>query len=325
LGVNRAYPGPVRSTRFGWFSAIPRRSRLKETTMQFETREFGANVRGVNLLAANAGEIEQIKSRLYEHRAVIIKGQELTPAEFCDVAHRFGQPVPYLQSNYHHPEHPLIFVSSNVKREGQTMGVARTGGYWHSDTSFLQQPIPLTMLTPRIIPKLYRRRTDFIDLSEVYAALPAGLKNQINDALSVHSGRFRYKVREADAGLDICEILKIIDKTVAPAYHPAVITHPVTKTKILFVSSGFTVAITDASRNKLSGLRQELIDFAESGAFTKSVLWEEGDVIIWDNRYLLHKSGRYESASGDVLEQVEKEEDTMMFRISINDGYALSA
>ena len=67
-------------------------------------------------------------------------------------------------------------MSSNVKRDGKAMGVARTGGYWHSDTSFLQQPIPLTMLTPRIIPKLYRRRTDFIDLSEVYTALPADWK-----------------------------------------------------------------------------------------------------------------------------------------------------
>lgn len=293
--------------------------------MRFETREFGANVRGVNLLTASDGEISLIKSRLYEHRAVIVKDQELTPAEYCQVAYRFGQPVPYLQSNYHHPEHPLIFVSSNVKRDGKTMGVARTGGYWHSDTSFLPQPIPLTMLTPRIIPKLYRRRTDFIDLSEVYAALPAYLKNRIAGALAVHSGRFRYKVRESDAGLDISEILNIIDKTVAPAYHPAVITHPVTRAKILFVSSGFTIAITDALRNKLSGLRTQLVDFAESGAFTKSVLWEAGDVILWDNRYLLHKSGRYESPTGDVLEQVEKEEDTMMFRISINDGYALSA
>jgi taurine dioxygenase len=293
--------------------------------MQFENQDFGVAVRGVNLLNAPAEQIEAIKQRLYDDRAVIIKGQEITAADFCEIAHKFGQPVPYLQSNYHHPEHPLIFVSSNVKRDGKTMGVARTGGYWHSDTSFLAEPIPLTMLTPRVIPKLYRRRTDFIDLSEVHAALPEDLKRRIETALAVHSGRFRYKVREADVGLDISEMLAIIDKTVAPVYHPAVITHPVTGAKILFVSSGFTIGVTDAQRNKLHGLRKQLTDFAESGAFTKSVLWEEGDVILWDNRYLLHKSGRYESPTGDVLEQVEKEEDTMMFRISINDGYALSA
>ena len=293
--------------------------------MQFERREFGANVRGVNLLDATPEQIAAIQDRLYQHRAVIIKGQELSAAQFCEVSHKFGQPVPYLQSNYHHPEHPLIFVSSNVKREGKSMGVARTGGYWHSDTSFLQEPIPLTMLTPRIIPTQYRRRTDFIDLSEVYVAMPADLKARLENALAVHSGRFRYKIRKSDAGLDVSELLKMIDKTVAPVYHPAVITHPVTSAKILFVSSGFTIGITDEQRNKLTGLRQQLCDFAESGAFTKSVLWEEGDVILWDNRYLLHKSGRYESPTGDVLEQVEMEEDTMMFRISINDGYALSA
>jgi taurine dioxygenase len=297
----------------------------KESDMNFESREFGVNVRNVNLLSASADEIDQIKQRLYQHRAVIVKGQEFSPGQFCEIAHKFGEPVPYLQSNYHHPEFPLIFVSSNIKEAGKKMGVARTGGYWHSDTSFLEQPIPLTMLTPRIIPKYFRRRTDFIDLSEVYAALPEELKRQVEGALAVHSGRFRYKIRESDAGIDVSELLNLIDKTVAPAYHPAVLTHPVTGAKILFVSSGFTIEIADAMRNKLSGLRKRLIEFAESGAFTKSVVWEEGDVILWDNRYLLHKSGRYESPTGDVVEQVEKEEDTMMFRISINDGYALSA
>jgi len=293
--------------------------------MLFKKREFGVDVHGVDLRYATDGQLTAIKDRLYRHRAVIIKRQELTAADFCEVSYRFGEPVPYLQSNYHHPEHPLIFVSSNVQKDGKKMGVARTGGYWHSDTSFLQAPVPLTMLTPRIIPKLYRRRTDFIDLSEVYAALPPDLKGRIADALAVHSGRFRYKIRESDAGLDICELLNMIDKTVAPVYHPAVVTHPVTKAKILFVSSGFTVGITDAARKKIHGLRKQLTDFAESGDFTKSVLWEEGDVILWDNRYLLHKSGRYESSTGDVLEQVEKEEDTMMYRISINDAYPLSA
>ena len=293
--------------------------------MRLESREFGVNIHDVNLLQASATELETIKEQLYQRRAVIVKGQQLTAAEFCEVSHKFGQPIPYLQSNYHHPEHPLIFVSSNIKQDGKKMGVARTGGYWHSDTSFLQEPIPLTMLTPRVIPTQYRRRTDFIDLSEVYTALPQDLKDQVATALAVHSGRYRYKIRETDAGMDVCELLTMIDKVVSPVYHPAVINHPVTNAKILFVSSGFTIGITDADRNKLSGLRQRLTEFAESGAFTKSVLWEEGDVILWDNRYLLHKSGRYESPTGDVLEQVEKEEDTMMFRISINDGYALSA
>ena len=84
------------------------------------------------------------------------------------------------------------------------------------------------------------------------------------------------------------------------------------------------IGITDAARNKLSGLRQELVEFAESGEFTKSVLWEEGDVILWDNRYLLHKrslrvavrrrlgASREGKGHDDVPNQY-------------NDGYALSA
>lgn len=292
--------------------------------MRFESREFGVQVRELDIKNAGSDEIAEIKRQLYLHRAVIIKHQQLGPSDFCDIAHKFGRPEPYLQENYRHPDYPLIFVSSNVKRNGQKMGVARTGGYWHSDTSFLDRPVPLTMLTPRLIPKLYARRTEFIDMSAVYSALPADLKRLLEGAFAVHSGRYRYKVRDADAGLDIHELLDLIDRTVPPTYHPAVLEHPVTKEKALYVSSGFTIRMADAQGNKIRGLRRTLTDFAESGDFTKSVTWEVGDVIVWDNRYLIHKSGRYESRNGDLLEQIEQEEETMMFRIIIHDGLPLS-
>ena len=44
------------------------------------------------------------------------------------------------------------------------MGVARTGGYWHSDTAFLAHPVPLTLLYPQLVPRQTRRTTMFIDL-----------------------------------------------------------------------------------------------------------------------------------------------------------------
>ena len=53
-------------------------------------------------------------------------------------------------------------------------------------------------------------------------------------------------------------------------------------------------------------------------------MWQPGDVIVWDNRFLIHRSGRAENTSGDVRETAAREEETMMFRITLSDGYPLS-
>ncbi|MGD2076362.1 MAG: TauD/TfdA family dioxygenase [Gammaproteobacteria bacterium] len=289
-----------------------------------EGRSFGTVVHDVDLRSLSDGELEAIRHALYEHRVVVIKGQDLGTEEYIDFSYRFGEPQPYLQENYHHPEHPLIFVSSNVEQNGRKMGVARTGGYWHSDTSFQAEPMPLTMLYPQIIPRVWQRATLFVDMSEVYAALPAHLKAPLDKARFLHSGRWRYKVREEDAGLDITDILAMIDRHAPPVAHPAVLEHPATGERVLYGSRGFTVGIEDMPAWQSEELLRSLFDFAEQPQFVRKVFWELGDVIVWDNRFLIHRSGRAENVSGDVREAAAREEETMMFRITLSDGYPLS-
>ena len=158
--------------------------------------------------------------------------------KYCDFAKRFGFPVPYLQANYHHPEFPLIFVSSNVKKDGKQIGVARTGGYWHSDTSFEKEPKTLTMLMPKVLPRTHPRTTRFIDMAEVYAALPQATKDKLAGAEFIHSGRYRYKVRPENLGMDIFEIFQRVDGFAPPVRHLAVIEHPYTKENILYAKPG---------------------------------------------------------------------------------------
>ena len=194
---------------------------------------IGVTVRGFDAATAGADEFRALLEQVYEHKVVVLKNQSLATAEFNALSHHFGEPVPYLQSNYHHPDYPLIFVSSNVKLDGDAVGVARTGGYWHSDTSFLDEPVPLTMLYPRVVPLRTERTTLFIDLQAAYDALPGETRSELDRLQFVHSGRWKYKVRAEDAGMDISEILALIDQVQPPVSHPAVLTHPVTGAKSL--------------------------------------------------------------------------------------------
>ena len=283
--------------------------------MKTEQNAIGCSVFGVNAHALSASEMQELKDLLYKNRLIVLKGQAATEKEYCDFANRFGFPVPYLQTAYHHPDFPLIFVSSNVKQDGKQIGVARTGGYWHSDTSFETEPKVITMLMPRVLPRNFPRSTRFIDMTEVYAALPQAMKNKLAGAKFSHSGRWRYKIRPENAGMDIFEILQMIDSFAPTVLHPAVIEHPYTREKILYANRGFTIGIADRSLDESANVLREIFDFAETDRFIKEVRWSMGDIIIWDNRFLSHSSGR----NGGP------EEETMMYRITLRDAFPLCA
>lgn len=282
--------------------------------MKTEKINFGCNVRDIDAKAVTPAEFAELKDHLYRNRLIVLKDQSLNEQQYCDFANRFGFPVPYLQDNYHHPEYPLIFVSSNVKSDGKQIGVARTGGYWHSDTSFEKVPKVLTMLMPKVLPRNHPRSTKFIDMSKVYAALPQRIKDALVGADLLHSGRYRYKVRPDNVGYDIFEILQFIDMVAPPSRHPAVIEHPHTGEKVIYANRGFTIGIADRTLDESAQVLKEIFDFAETDRFVHEVRWSMGDIIIWDNRFLSHTSGRN---SGP-------EEETMMHRITLCDAYPLS-
>lgn len=267
----------------------------------------------------------QLLDLLYANKIVILKDQSLNEQQLCDLSQALGEPVPYLQKNYHHPDFPLIFVSSNIKKDGQSMGVARTGGYWHSDTAFLEQPVPLTLLYPQVIPKNSRRTTLFIDLERAYHAMPAEMKQRLSSLNFIHSGKWKYKVRQEDAGLDISEILAMIHKVQPPVLHPAVIEHPVTGQKILYATRGFTVGVDGLDTDSANALLEEVFAFVEQPRFITEFQWQLGDIILWDNRFFAHKAGRLAQDDIGAEGGGNVEEDTLVYRIILNDAYPLSA
>ncbi len=285
--------------------------------------EIGCFITDLNAVKASAEEFSAIKKLLYKHKIVILKDQNMLEQQFCDLAVALGEPIPYLQENYHHPDYPLIFVSSNVEQNGEKFGVARTGGYWHSDTSFLDYPVALTMLYPQIIPVNSRRTTLFIDLEKALDEMPTELKRCLDNRYLIQRGKWKYKVREEDVGLDMSEIMMLIHQVQPPVSHPAVIRHPATGNKTLFASRGFTIGIDGMGTDEANTLLESLFDFIEQDRFISEFQWQLGDIIIWDNRFLAHKAGRLAENNDPVSGDINKEEDTLVYRIIIRDGLPL--
>ncbi|GGX17923.1 TauD/TfdA dioxygenase family protein [Aquimarina muelleri] len=274
-----------------------------ETTQKINIKEakpneIGGIITGIDIrdLSPESEEIIEIRRAIYRNKLVVIRNQDFTPSQYVDFTKKLGTPQVYFQKNYHHPDFPEIFVSSNVNKEGEKVGVAGTGHYWHTDCQFEQNPLSFTSITPIIIPKTIRE-TRYINMHQVYNNLPDHLKEFVKDATLIHGGNNRYKVTPEDIDKSIQQLIDKMNEMVPFVKHPAVIEHPVTGDKILYASRGFTMKFDGISYEENQKILNELFDFIEKKEHIHAHSWEKGDLIIWDNRYLLHMSSPL--AAGD--------------------------
>lgn len=272
------------------------------------TTRMGAEIQGLDIRTASDEDIATIKKQLYERKLVVIRGQTPTDAQYIEFARRLGTPQIYLQPNYHHPEHKEIFVSSNEQYQGQKFGVKGTGRYWHTDYSFMPEPLPLTMLRAKTLPR-GARETHYVDMGRVLDELPADLRKAVDGRRGIHEGKYRYKVQATDIDVSIAELLEMATTLAPPAYHPAIIEHPVTGKKILYVNRGFTTGIEGLSHEEAQDALARIFEISERAEYIHTHAWDEADLLVWDNRYLLHKAGTV--AAGET---------STTYRIGIYDG-----
>jgi taurine dioxygenase len=251
---------------------------------------LGARIDGVDLRSISADTARDILAAVHEHALVRFRNQKMSVAEYLEFGQKLGEIMPYPDERYRHPEHPGVFVSSNVK--SRTMGMARSGYFWHTDLSFKPKPQPLTVLYPQQLPAA-PRETLFVHMGDVYDALPAALRSLVEGRTAKHDPALRYKVSHEDVeqNLDVGEILERGRRMFPAPTHPLVITHPATRRRMLYMNSGFTTSIDGLPHEESQAALRELFAFIERPEHVRAHSWELGEIILWDNRALIHRAG----------------------------------
>ncbi|MFN0204704.1 MAG: TauD/TfdA dioxygenase family protein [Planctomycetota bacterium] len=270
--------------------------------------KIGAEITNLNPRVLDERGANIIKDLVYRYKLVVFRGQELNNQEYIQFAKKIGTPQIYFQHNYHHPGHPEIFVSSNVPENGKKIGVAGTGRYWHTDCQFFDDPLPMTFVYPKQLPN-GRRETYYIDMERVNRELPPDLRQWIDGRRAIHEAKWRYKIQASDIDKSITEILLEFGKLTPPVTHPAVIEHPVTRAKSLYISEGFTVGIEGIQYEDAKAALQKLFKFIEREDHVHVHPWRGGDILLWDNRTLLHKASSTPPGQASVS-----------YRIGVYDG-----
>lgn len=265
-----------------------------DMTVQPLSVSLGAEVTGIDL-ASGLGDnlIASLRQTWLDHGGfMVIRGQENLSTEAhiafgTAMGPLFGAPdQPPLQdtvSRYIHPEHPEIYrVSNKLDDTGQPLGRKGAGTYWHSDVSFREQPAAASILHAVQVPPV-GGDTLFADMAEAFDALSDGMKGMLRPLNVVHD--FQVAAYQQYAKPIIVEDdLKGANRAV----HPLVRKHGETGRESLFANPGFTSHIDGMNMEESRWILEPLYRHATRPEFIYRHRWQPHDVVVWDNRSLMH-------------------------------------
>jgi taurine dioxygenase len=262
-------------------------------TQQFEIRPFdgivGAETIGLDLAAPlDDGEFTRIKDAFDRHSVMVFRDQQhLSPAAHIAFSRRFGDLEIHVQKRFLLDGFPEILIVSTDTKDGQPIGLADAGRYWHSDLSYMAEPSMGSLLHARVLPP-EGGDTLFANQHSAYETLPASLRARLDTLHAEHSYLARNEAQRAKSTAIRPDLSDEQRKTVPPVVHPLVRIHPATGRKTLFVSEGFTTRIIELPESESAGLLQELFQHQIRSEFIYRHKWREGDLVMWDNRAVLH-------------------------------------
>lgn len=259
---------------------------------RFEIRPFagaplGAEVLGLDLSRPlDDADFARVHRAHLDHGLLVFREQRITPEQQIAFSRRFGPLQIHVLKQFLLAGHPEIFIISNIKENGQPIGLGDAGKFWHSDLSYKEFPSLGSMLLAQELPE-EGGDTLFASQQLAYETLPAELRQAIEGKRAAHSYTARY-ADEVFAGVRRPTLTEAQLAEVKAVVHPVVRTHPESGRKGLFVNENFTTHILDVPEDESRQILAELFAHSARPEFIYRHRWQEHDMVFWDNRALIH-------------------------------------
>jgi alpha-ketoglutarate-dependent 2,4-dichlorophenoxyacetate dioxygenase len=159
---------------------------------------------------------------------------------------------------------------------------------WHSDSSFKAVPSLCSLLSARIVPP-EGGATLFASARAAYPSLPEALKRRAEGAVVVHD--FGWSRDQIRPGFFTAEERAVYP----PVRHPLVRVNPVNGRRSLFLGAHAS-HVEGLPLDEGRALLRTLLEHVTRPEFCYRHEWQEGDLVIWDNRCVLHRATPYDTA-----------------------------
>lgn len=251
---------------------------------------FGVLLSGVDLRQPlDDGTWAHIWEAFNEHSLLVFHGQPLTDNEQMRFSLRFGPLETTVKTLGKEDRlHPNLVELANVDEDGKLMDwtdrrmVYQSGNQmWHTDSSFKQVPAQASLLSGRQVPP-EGGETEFVSCRVAWEALAPEMQRRIEGKVAVHS--FAYSRGLIDPTL----LGPDVQQALPPVRQALVRANPLTGRKSVYIGSHAS-HIEGMPVEEGRALLKELLDLATRPERVYQHAWRQHDLVIWDNRCLLHR------------------------------------
>lgn len=261
---------------------------MQPTVTPLEDTTFGAIVTDVNLNTVDDASWRIIEDAFHEHAALVFPAQYLSEDAQVSFAMRFGE-IEVLREN------AKAIQISNKRPDGTVLEpkdfrfqTLRGNEGWHIDSTYMPLAAKAGMLSAIEVPS-HGGETELADTRAAYDALEQATRDRICDLSAYHS----LYASQAKLGY-------VVEPGAGYGYHdkgaplrPLVKVHPVTNRKALCIGR-HTYRIPGMEDADAQRLLDELLEFACQPPRVYTHNWAPGDLMVWDNRCVMHRARPYD-------------------------------
>ena len=253
-------------------------------TVETLTEHTGAEARGIDLAAPIGAETRARLNQAFSERGVlVVRGQKLSPAQVLDAVRLFGEVFHQHNTKFALPDCPEIHYISNQDKfpDGRRY---IPGEGWHTDHSNDARPPKATVLHAVTLPRA-GGDTQFANMAAAYEALPDSTKQRLEGRYAIHVYQSSHSARKLMSLPDAAK-----ERVPNAVLHPLVRVHPETGRRSIYINPIRIEGIVGMDHAEALPLLDALLAHATSERFQYRHAWEPGDLVIWDNRCMLHKA-----------------------------------
>ena len=258
---------------------------------------LGAVVTDVDLAEFDDATWEEIHAAFLKHGVLIFPGQNLDEEAQGAFALRFGN-IEKLNPKQAKP----TVQFSNQKPDGTTAQpsdpgypLMRGNEGWHTDSTYMPLAAKAAMLMALVVPP-EGGETEFADMRAAYDALSPEMQERL-EGLSAHHSLY-HSQSKAGYTHKTDHLYGFHDKG-APL-RPVIKTHPETGRKSIYTGR-HAYGIVGMAPEESEALLDALMEDACQPPRTYRHSWQVGDLVVWDNRCLMHRARPYDTNHPRVL------------------------
>ena len=257
---------------------------------------FAARADGIDLRRPlDAAEAREIETAMDRFAVLVFRDQDISEDEQLAFTAAFGpmDPGRHLAVRQHRRVRPEFADVSNLDEAGNVADRNHrrilsnmATRLWHTDSSYKQPAAKYSLLYCSAIPD-WGGETEFADMRAAYDALPARLRQEAEERSAEHY------VHHSRTTLGFAPSSEEIAGALPPVTWPLIRTHAGSGRKLLYIGAHAT-HIVGLSLPEGRMLLSDLLEHATQRQFVYRHEWRAGDLVMWDNRAVLHRGRRYD-------------------------------